>query len=216
MMRWELVIFDCDGVLVDSEPISNSTLTRMLGELGLPMTVERSFELFLGKSMSSIFEIIEPMLGRPVPDGFVAEYYARMDAAFKTDLKPTPGISCVLDWLEGVPVASCVASSGPHRKMQTTLGVTGLLHRFDGRIFSATEVARGKPHPDLFLYAADKMNVPVEKCVVIEDAVPGVTGAVAAGMQVFGYARVTPAAALTEAGAVTFDDMAELPALLAG
>lgn len=210
-MKWELIIFDCDGVLVDSEPISNGTLVEMLAEIGVSISVRESSKIFMGLSMPSIVEIVEERFGRPIPDWFVDEYYVRMDAAFRQDLRPVPGIRQVLDM---IPLPSCVASSGPHRKMQTTLGVTGLLQRFEGRIFSAREVERGKPYPDLFLYAAERMGASPEKCAVIEDSVPGVVAAVAAGMSAFGYARVSPPVPLKRAGAMIFRDMADLPALL--
>lgn len=210
-MPWELVIFDCDGVLVDSEPISNGVLSNMLTEIDLPMSPQESIQLFQGRSMASVFEMIESRFGKPVPDGFLEEYYLRMDAEFRESLNPTPGI---FEALDGISIPTCVASSGPHRKMRTTLGVTGLFSRFEGRIFSATEVARGKPHPDLFLHAAKSMGASPKWCVVVEDAVPGVMAAIAAGMAVFGYARTSPSGPLAEAGAQVFDNMADLPGLI--
>ena len=210
-MNWDLVIFDCDGVLVDSEPISNGTLVEMLAEIGLSISLEESSSLFMGRSMPAIIELVEEQIGRLVPEGFIEQYYIRMDAAFQQDLKPIPG---VIEALDRISLPTCVASSGPHRKMKTTLGITGLLERFEGRIFSAWDVGRGKPFPDLFLYAASCMGTDPIKCVVIEDALPGVQAAVAAGMSVFGYARESSPSPLRQAGAVVFNDMAELPGLL--
>ena len=209
--KWDLIIFDCDGVLVDSEPISSGILIEMLAEIGLPMSPHEASEAFMGLSVASILEIVQERLGRPVPEGFIDQYYARMDAAFRVDLKPVAGITQALNALA---LPYCVASSGPHGKMQTTLRVTGLLQRFEGRIFSAEDVERSKPYPDLFLHAAERMGARPERCVVIEDSVPGVQAAVAAGMSVFGYAHVSPPMPLEKAGGTIFKDMADLPTLL--
>ncbi len=134
-----------------------------------------------------------------------------MDSALQLDLKPIPG---VIEALDRISLPTCVASSGPHRKMRTTLGITGLFGRFEGRIFSAWDVGRGKPFPDLFLYAASCMGTDPSRCVVIEDALPGVQAAVAAGMSVFGYTRESSMGPLGQAGAKVFNYMAELPRLL--
>ena len=210
-MKWDLVIFDCDGVLVDSETISNGTLVEMLAEIHLSISLEESSSLFMGRSMPAIIELVEERIGGFVPEGFLEQYYVRMDAAFHQDLKPIPG---VIEALDRISLPTCVASSGPYRKMKTTLGITGLLERFEGRIFSAWDVGRGKPFPDLFLYAASCMKTDPNKCVVIEDSFPGVQAAVAAGMSVFGYSQKSSSSPLQQAGAVVFDDMAELPGLL--
>ena len=218
MMKWDLVIFDCDGVLVDSEPISNLTTVEMLAEIGLSLSLEESASLFRGRSIPAIFAVVEERIGRPMPEDFLEQLYNRMDAAFQQDLSLIPGVIGVLEALERRALPTCVASSGPHRKMKTTLGLTGLLERFEGRIFSASDVGRGKPFPDLFLYAASHMGADPSRCVVIEDAVPGVQAAVAAGMAVFGYAgdgmEGSGAQCLQQAGAQVFADMADLPALL--
>ena len=212
-MKWDLVIFDCDGVLVDSEPISNGTLVEMLSEIGLSISLEESSNLFMGRSMPAIIESVEERIGGLVPEGFIEQYYVRMDAAFHKNLKPIPG---VIEALDRISLPTCVASSGPHRKMKTTLGLTGLLERFEGRIFSAWDVGRGKPFPDLFLHAASNMGTEPSRCVVIEDALPGVQAAVAAGMSVFGYTQKSSSSPspLQQAGAVVFHDMDELPGLL--
>ena len=210
-MKWDLVIFDCDGVLVDSETISNGTLVEMLAEIHLSISLEESSSLFMGRSMPAIIELVEERIGGFVPEGFLEQYYVRMDAAFHQDLKPIPG---VIEALDRISLPTCVASSGPYRKMKTTLGITGLLERFEGRIFSAWDVGLGKPFPDLFLYAASCMKTDPNKCVVIEDSFPGVQAAVAAGMSVFGYSQKSSSSPLQQAGAVVFDDMAELPGLL--
>jgi HAD superfamily hydrolase (TIGR01509 family) len=210
-MAFDLVIFDCDGVLVDSELISNTVLAAMLTEIGLPVTYEESVRLFLGRSWAACTEIIEARLGRLLPDGFRENYYERMFEAFKKDLRPVPGI---VDVLDSIDIPYCVASSGEHYKMRTTLGVTGLLPGFEGKMFSATEVERGKPAPDLFLYAAAQMNASPERCAVVEDSPTGAKAGVAAGMTVFGYAGMSDGKALKNAGAHVFSKMSELIGLL--
>ena len=210
-MTLELVIFDCDGVLVDSEPIANRILTEMLNDLGLDIRFEETLRTFVGRSMSACLQIIEERLERPVPDGFVQTYNTRSFAAFERDLRPVPGVDEVLKRIR-IPV--CVASSASHEKMRTTLGVTRLLPYFEGRMFSATEVGRGKPDPALFLHAAERMGVAPAVTAVVEDTPVGVQAGRAAGMRVFGYARTTGAPSLAAAGACVFDDMTVLPALL--
>lgn len=212
-MPWELVIFDCDGVLVDSELLSNRVLAQMLAEIGLPMSLEETIAAFMGHSMAVCVTIIEGRTGRPIPATFVADFRDRTFDVFRRELRPVLGIESVLDAI-GQPF--CVASSGPPEKIQLTLSTTGLLPRFQGRIFSAVEVARGKPHPDLFLHAASKMGVAPAACVVVEDSVRGIQAAVAAGMHVFGYADLTDAGELAAAGAHVFRSMDELPMLLRG
>ncbi|HKR37564.1 MAG TPA: HAD family hydrolase, partial [Steroidobacteraceae bacterium] len=134
-----LVIFDCDGVLVDSEPVANRTLAQMLRELGLDLTQEQIFESFVGYSMPHVLRVIETLLGRAPPETFLRDLQARTFEAFRTELRAMPGMEEALDRL-GVPF--CVASSGDHEKMRTTLGITGLWPRFAGRVFSVTQVAR--------------------------------------------------------------------------
>jgi len=210
-MIWDLIILDCDGVLVDSETIANRLFSLMLGEIGLPMTSEETLQQFMGCSMPAWVALIEQRLGRPIPPGFVPDFYARLDAAFRRDLRAVPGILSALDRI-GSP--TCVASNGSLAKMRTSLGLTGLLPRFEGRLFSATEVTRGKPFPDLFLYAARRMGAIPARCAVIEDSLLGVQAGVAAGMHVFGYARLAQPEILAAAGARVFSDMEELPELL--
>jgi len=197
------VIFDCDGVLVDSEPASNRVLAEVLTEIGLPMTTEESMATFMGKSWATNLEIIEQRLGRPAPPDLTERYRTARDAALQ-HVKPVDGI---LDALDRIDLPACVASSGDHGKMTVTLGATGLLDRFRGRIFSAADLpdGRGKPAPDLFLHAARQMGWEPRTTAVVEDSEPGVQAGVAAGMHVFGYRIAAP---------TTFDDMRELPRLL--
>jgi HAD superfamily hydrolase (TIGR01509 family) len=214
MKRFGLVIFDCDGVLVDSELITNRVFAQMLNELGIALTLEDMFERFVGRSMPQCLEIITQLLGRPVPQQFVTEYQARSAAALRAELKTVPGIETVLATIR---TPYCVASSGTHEKMQTTLGITGLLPQFRGKMYSVTEVAHSKPFPDVFLHAARQQGVLPADCAVIEDTPTGVRAGVAAGMTVFGYCALTPKQRLIEAGAHhTFERMRDLPGMLSG
>jgi HAD superfamily hydrolase (TIGR01509 family) len=211
-LKFELVIFDCDGVLVDSESITNQIFSDMLKELGIFLSAEDIFERFVGRSMPQCLEVLEALLGRPIPDEFVQDYYARTRGALKSELKAVADIDLVLATL-GVPY--CVASSGTHDKMNTTLGITGLLSKFQGRMYSVTEVPNAKPAPDVFLHAAKQLGVPAAACAVIEDTPTGVRAGVAAEMTVFGYCAVTPQKRLIDAGAhYTFERMRDLPGLL--
>jgi len=207
----ELVIFDCDGVLVDSEVLANRVLAALLTDVGLPTTTEESLATYMGLSTSSWTALAARKLGRPLPDDVVDRYHEEVHEAFDRELEAVPGVGEVV---AGLRWPTCVASSGEHERMRRTLGRTGLHGHFDGRIFSATEVARGKPHPDLFLHAATRMGAVPSACVVVEDSPYGVRGAVAAGMAVLGFAARTPAAVLEAEGARTFTAMDELPALL--
>ena len=210
--RFELLIFDCDGVLVDSELITNRVFVGMLNELGLALTLEDMFERFVGRSMPQCLSMIKELLCHEVPEEFVAEFRVRIAAALKSELKAVPGIESVL---ESVKLPYCVASSGTHDKMQLTLGLTGLLPKFQGKMFSVTEVAHPKPFPDVFLHAAKQSGVAASACAVIEDTPTGVQAGVAAGMTVFGFCAHTPRHRLLEAGAHhTFEKMRDLPRLM--
>jgi HAD superfamily hydrolase (TIGR01509 family) len=207
----ELVIFDCDGVLVDSEPISNRVLAQELSAIGLATTVESSMRDYMGRSWPACVEIFEARLGRALPPGFTEAFFERLEAALRAELRPVPGIH---EALARIPTPICVASSGRRDKMQVTLGLTGLLPRFEGRIFSAADVARAKPWPDLFLHAAASLRAPAEACAVVEDSPRGVAAGIAAGMRVLGFAARTDPRELEAAGAEVFCDMLELPARL--
>ena len=210
--RFGLVIFDCDGVLVDSELITNRVFAQMLNELGIAISLEDMFERFVGRSMPQCLEIVAKLLGRPAPQHFVEEYQTRSATALKAELKAVPDIETVL---AAMRTPYCVASSGTHEKMQTTLGLTGLLPHFRGKMYSVTEVAQSKPFPDVFLYAARRQGVMPADCAVIEDTPTGVRAGVAAGMTVFGYCGHTPKQRLIEAGAHhTFERMRDLPGLI--
>lgn len=212
MSCFELVIFDCDGVLVDSERITNQVLVEMLGELGLQLTLDDMFEQFVGHSMSQCLSRIADLLGRRPPDDFLAIYRTRTRAALESNLLAVPGVE---DALDSISLPYCVASSGDHEKMRSTLGITGLWPRFEGRIFSVAEVSNPKPAPDVFLHAASSCGVSPADCVVVEDSPTGVAAAVAAGMTVLGFSASTPAHRLRAAGAHhIFARMSDLPGLL--
>lgn len=212
MPRYKLVIFDCDGVLVDSERITNQVFIEMLNALGLPLTLEDMFDQFVGRSMGQCMEKITNLLGHAPPDDFLPDYRTLTMAALASKLQPVPGIETVLD---SIALPYCVASSGDHAKMRTTLGVTGLWPRFEGRIFSVTDVAHPKPAPDVFLLAAERCGAMPAECVVIEDTSTGVAAGVAAGMTVMGYCALTPSHRLLAAGAhQVFSNMVDLPRLL--
>jgi HAD superfamily hydrolase (TIGR01509 family) len=210
-MAIELVIFDCDGVLVDSERLANQVLAELLTELGLATTTDQSIATYMGLSMASVVTMVEERLGRRPPDDFLDRYRAATFAAFDRELRAVDGVLAVI---EGLRWPSCVATSGDPDRVRRTLTLTDLHHHFEGRVFSAVEVPRGKPHPDLFLHAADRMGADPRRCVVVEDSPFGVRGARAAGMAVLGYAALTPAATLAAEGARTFTAMGELPGLL--
>jgi HAD superfamily hydrolase (TIGR01509 family) len=211
--RFDLVIFDCDGVLVDSERITNEVFCAMLNELGLVVTLEDMFERFVGRSMPQSVALIDEMRGgQPVPVTFYEELRLRAGTALRDNVKPIAGIDAALSVLQ---IPYCVASSGEHAKIRLTLGATGLLPRFEGRIFSVVDVEHPKPAPDVFLLAARTMGVSPSGCVVVEDTPTGIRAAVAAGMHAIGFAMHTPAQRLIDAGAhEILIDMQELPALL--
>jgi HAD superfamily hydrolase (TIGR01509 family) len=198
-------------VLVDSDRISLRIQAQRISALGIETTYEDCIGDFLGLGMPATLRILSERLGRPVPDRWVKELGAAVDKAFERELAPIPGIVEALDAIE---LPTCVASSGSHGKMRFTLGLTGLYDRFAGRIFSAEEVRRGKPAPDLFQHAAACMGIPPENCVVVEDSPFGVTAAKAAGMRALGFGATTPLESLGEADAV-FTKMTELPKLVA-
>jgi HAD superfamily hydrolase (TIGR01509 family) len=208
----ELVIFDCDGVLVDSEQLAIKVDVQVLAKLGWAVAEEEIIQRFVGVSDADFRRAIEEHLGRRLPDDWEDEFEPLYRKAFAKGLKPVEGI---FDALDQITVQSCVASSGTHDKMRYTLGLTGLFDRFHGRIFSSTEVERGKPSPDLFLHAAQQMGVRPAACVVVEDSVNGVAAARAAGMKVLAYGGgVTSATKLAGPNTTVFSDMRELPELL--
>ncbi|ANS67048.1 hydrolase [Streptomyces lincolnensis] len=213
-MRYDLVIFDNDGVLVDSEPISNRLLAGYLTELGHPTSYEDSLRDYMGSAMHRVHDLVEERTGRRLPAEFDDVFHGRVFAAFERELEPVPGAVTVLEKLAADGVPYCVASSGSHERIRVGHRTTGLDRWFeDSRIFSSQDVGRGKPAPDLFLYAAERMGVAPARCVVIEDSRLGVQAAVAAGMDVLGFTAMTPADRLAGATQL-FSDMGQLADLL--
>ncbi|MZE80079.1 HAD family hydrolase [Streptomyces xinghaiensis] len=213
-MRYDLVIFDNDGVLVDSEPISNWALAAQLTELGHPTTYEDSLRDYMGSALHRVHDLVYERSGRRLPDDFDDTFHRRVFAEFRRGLQPVPGVTGVLAGLGAAGFPYCVASSGSHERIRVTLRTTGLYELFgEARIFSSQDVGRGKPAPDLFLHAAAAMGAEPGRCAVVEDSPLGVRAAVAAGMDVYGFTAMTPAAELAEATAL-FSAPAELPALL--
>jgi HAD superfamily hydrolase (TIGR01509 family) len=210
---FELVIFDCDGVLVDSERLAVRVEAEYLAELGWPLSQAEIVERFMGRTSEYMDEAIEARLGSRLPVDWKEQFERRYRDAYAAELAPVDGITEALDRLT---IPACVASSGSHEKLRFTLGHTGLYERFEGRIFSGYEVANGKPAPDLFLHAAARMGAEPARCAVVEDSRYGVLAARAAGMRAFGYAGgLTPPELLEGEGTRVFTDMRELPRLLA-
>jgi HAD superfamily hydrolase (TIGR01509 family) len=210
-----LVIFDCDGVLVDSEPISNAVLAASLTTAGLPTSAQEAVREYKGMLLSDVRARAEQLLGRALPAGLLDEYERDREQAFRTSLEPVPGAREAVQAVQAAGVGVCVASQGKLEKTELTLALAGLRDLFgDGALFSAYQVPRGKPHPDLFLHAAATMGAAPERCAVVEDTVIGVTAAVAAGMRVIGYAADEAPATLQAAGAQPVRSLAEVPATL--
>ncbi|MEE1751077.1 HAD family hydrolase [Streptomyces sp. SP18CS02] len=213
-MRYELVIFDNDGVLVDSEPVSNTILAGYLTELGHPTSYEDSLRDYMGAAVHRVHDLVKERTGQLLPDDFDETFHARVFAAFERELAAVAGTTEVLGKLVADGVPYCVASSGSHERIRVGHRKTGLDLWFrEDIVFSAQDVGRGKPAPDLFLYAAERMGVAPERCVVVEDSPLGVRAALAAGMDVYGFTAMTPADRLSGARGY-FDDMAQLPELL--
>ena len=213
----DLVIFDCDGVLIDSEVIACRADAACLAEIGIAITAEEVMDRYVGISAAAMFADLEARYGRALPPDFGETLHRRVAACFDTELAAIAGVD---EALSALRCRMCVASSSTPERLRHSLGLVGLLARFEPDIFSAAQVARGKPAPDLFLFAAERMAVAPSACLVIEDSVAGVRGAVAAGMAVLGFTggghcRPGHAQRLLDAGASsTFGHMRELPRLL--
>lgn len=210
----KLIIFDCDGVLVDSEPLSCQVVAEQMTELGIPMDVEEAMDIFAGGSLQRVLDFVLQKTGKAAPDNLQDEYRRRSFALFQKSLQPVAGVKSAI---ESIGFKKCVASNGPLDKIKLNLGITKLNHLFEEEhLFSAYDIGHWKPDPRLFLHAATTMGIQPKDCIVIEDSDHGVHAAKAAGMKVFGYAGLTPKAKLEEAGAITFNSMSQLPQLLSG
>ncbi|MFG3125802.1 HAD family hydrolase [Streptomyces sp. NPDC048201] len=213
-MRYDLILFDNDGVLVDSEPISNRHLAAYLTELGHPTTYEDSVRDYMGAALHRVHDLVLERTGERLPADFDDVFHTRVFTAFERELRPVAGVEGVLEKLAADGVPYCVASSGSHERIRVGHRATGLDRWFgDDRIFSSQDVGRGKPDPDLFLYAAERMGVAPERCLVVEDSPLGVRAAVAAGMDVYGFTAMTPPEKLADATQL-FSSMGELADLL--
>jgi HAD superfamily hydrolase (TIGR01509 family) len=216
MSDLELVIFDCDGVLVDSEVISNSVLARALTAEGLPTTLAQARREYQGLLLSEVVQRAQQGLGHTLADDWMQRFERDRAEAFDRELEPAPGAASTVQRVKDAGIPACVASQGSLQKTRMTLGLTGLRSLFPANaLFSGQLAPRGKPHPDLFLHAAATMSAKPSRCVVVEDTVSGVTAAVSAGMRAIGYAADSDETALRHAGAEILHTLIELPEMLA-
>lgn len=215
-MKFEAILFDCDGVLVDSEPITNGVLRDMLAEAGWPLSSEECMAHFIGKTVRSEAALIERHTGRPLTDEWMSLFYARRNARLDAELLAVPGANDMVHALHTALDGRIACASGADRfKVEMQLTKVGMAPYFAGRIFSGHEMPATKPAPDVYLAAAAALQTPPGRCAVVEDTVTGITAGVAAGATVFAYAPLGDGAALWAAGAQhVFRSMAELPDLL--
>ncbi|PCJ71995.1 MAG: HAD family hydrolase [Rhodobiaceae bacterium] len=216
MIKPDLVIFDCDGVLVDTEHAANLLLSQLIRDEGLDLSYEECRRRFVGKAMQTVQAEVSALLGRQLPSDWYLMVKQRSIEVLAEGTEAIAGVEAQILAIQEAKVPFCVASSGQIEKMHATLGSAKLLPLLKDLLFSADMVAHGKPAPDLFLHAAREMGHAPEVCVVIEDSLPGVQAGVAAGMKVFGYAGdpMTDRKALAAAGAQVFDDMRDLSGLI--
>ena len=206
----DLILFDCDGVLVDSEGPSNIVLAKNLSGYGLPMTPKDCEAHFIGGTMAMVGEKAREM-GAQLPDNWIDEIYAQIYARLTEGVDVIEGIPKVLDRLEALGIPFCVCSNGSEEKMTITLGQTGLWDRFDGAIYSAHTLGVAKPDPDLYLIAAERHGVDPAHCVVVEDSLAGVTAAIRAGMRCLAYVAQGDGVRLSDEGAEIIRHMSEIP-----
>lgn len=204
MSKYKCIIFDCDGVLVDSEFIAISVLVDMANVLETGLDVKECLISFKGKSLKSCMDSISKHLGTPLPSNFESEYRKKTFEAFRKDMKPIKGVRHLI---ENLKIPFCVASSGPENKIRLNLEVTGLLSYFEGNIFSCYTIQKWKPEPDVFLWAAKTMGFKPDDCLVIEDSVSGVRAAKIGGFDVFGYTEHDYKNELEALATKTFDSM---------
>ena len=205
------IIFDCDGTLVDSEEVTNEIIAEMAGELGITMTGDEATATFGGKTLDAVLYKMRELSGKEIPDDWLPRLIKRVSEAWKTELNPVNGVR---ELLENLNISICVASNGEPIHVNQSLEMTGLRDFFDGNIFCASDVGVPKPAPDLFLYAAKKMDFKPEQCIVIEDSISGVMAANRAKIKVYGLVKMCYAEELENAGAIPFTNMRNLPALL--
>jgi len=210
-MKYKCIIFDCDGVLVDSEKISSKILVDMANALGANINMDYAEHNFTGKSLNSVFLKIENLTAKKLPDNHEKVYRDQSFAMFKEKLQPIKGIHKLLD---EISVPYCVASNGPVNKMVLNLSIANLLDKFENRMFSAYQIKRWKPDPELFLHAAREMGFAPNECVVIEDSIAGIKAACRGGFDVFGFANKLNSKEFEKEGATAFYEMESLLELL--
>jgi HAD superfamily hydrolase (TIGR01509 family) len=213
MWKAACVLFDCDGVLVDSETLTQNVLSVDLARFGLHIPPQDVGRLFIGGTMAGVMQSARDM-GAGLPDDWLDHIYAILFAELGARCEIIPGVIEVLNRLDGAGIGYATCSNGPMAKMEVTMGRCDLWARFEGRIFSAHDCAAAKPAPDVYLKAARLAGVDPADCAVIEDSATGARAGQAAGMRCFGYSVATEAAKLTPHCAAVFDDMKDLPALL--
>lgn len=211
MINIKCIIFDCDGVLVDSEPIGNRILLSMAGQHGLEMTMEQSLKEFSGRGLKDCLLKIENILNKKLPDDFTEEFRSKTYAAYKAELKPVKG---VLEFINTLKIEYCVASSGPMEKIRMNLALTGMIDKFENKMFSSYQINSWKPDPEIFLFAADEMGFSVNECFVIEDSRAGVISAVKGGFKVFGFGNEKNRSELEDEGAIVFYDFENLSEIM--
>jgi HAD superfamily hydrolase (TIGR01509 family) len=187
LRQTDLIIFDCDGVLVDSEPLSNSVMAEHITRLGWPISGRDAIQRFKGRTMAQVHQAVEAHLDQPISPAWREGFHRDQEARMRQELQAIPGVKALVARVQSAGLSTCVASQGWHEKMAISLGATDLFDTFKGRIFSAVDVPNPKPAPDLFLHAARQMGVAPDRCIVIEDSVTGIKGALAAGMRVIGF-----------------------------
>lgn len=213
MWKAEYVLFDCDGVLVDSETLTQNVLSEELGRYGLDIPPAKVGGMFLGGTMAGVMQTARQM-GAALPDDWLDHIYATLFAELGARCDVIPGVHAMLDVLDAAGIGYATCSNGPVAKMEVTMGRTGLWERFEGRVFSAHDCAASKPAPDVYLKGAAQAGVDPAVCAVIEDSPTGLRAGQAAGMRCFAYAAQTDAGKLAPHASVVFDDMADLPGLL--
>lgn len=210
-MEVKCIIFDCDGVLVDTEKIGNGILLSMAAEHGFEMEIEDAYRNFNGRNLKDCFLHVEDSIGKKLPDTFESEYRERSYGAFKTQVKPMEGI---VEFIDKLKIPYCVASSGPVEKIRLNLEVAGLLDKFEGKIFSSYQIKNWKPEPGIFLFAAKEMGFEVKDCIVVEDSKAGVKAGISGDFKVFGFANGYNNEDLENEGAILFHTYEELSRLL--
>ena len=213
--RFDAILFDCDGVLVDSEATTNAVLAAMLRELGADISDAETLRRFVGKSLREEGAAVQALTGQPIPEGWYQSFTERRNAALATTVEAVPGIESVLDAASALGFSQAVASGADRGKMRVTLGRTGLLTRLQPHIYGSDQVERSKPHPDVYLLAAQGLGIVPVRCLVVEDSPTGTRAGVAAGATVLAYcAHSDPRSLLAAGAAMVFDDMAQLARLL--